>query len=43
MSTLSDHLKNKEIILLDGGVSTEIQQRGVSMDGDVWSLSLIHI
>ena len=37
MSTLSDRLKNKEIILLDGGVSTEIQQRGVSMDDDVWS------
>ena len=37
MSTLSDRLKNKEIILLDGGVSTEIQQRGVAMDDDVWS------
>ena len=37
MSALSDCLKNKEIILLDGGVSTEIQQRGVSMDDDVWS------
>ena len=30
MSTLSYRLKNKEIIILDGGVSTEIQQRGVS-------------
>ena len=37
MTTLSDHLKNKEVILLDGGVSTEIQKRGVSMDEDVWS------
>ena len=37
MSTINEHLKNKEIILLDGGVSTEIQQRGVSMDDDVWS------
>ena len=37
MSTLSDRLKNKEIILLDGGVSTEMQKRGVSMDDDVWS------
>ena len=37
MSSLSERLKNKEIILLDGGVSTEIQQRGVSMDDDVWS------
>ena len=37
MSTLSDRLKNNEIILLDGGVSTEIQQRGVAMDDEVWS------
>ena len=37
MTTLSDRLKNKEVILLDGGVSTEIQKRGVSMDEDVWS------
>ena len=37
MTTLSDRLKNREIILLDGGVSTEIQKRGVSMDDDVWS------
>ena len=37
MTTLSDRLKNKEVILLDGGVSTEIQKRGVSMDDDVWS------
>ena len=37
MTTLSDRLKNKEVILLDGGVSTEIQQRGVSMDDNVWS------
>ena len=37
MSTLSDRLKNNEIILLDGGVSTEIQRRGVAMDDDVWS------
>ncbi len=37
MSTLNDRLKNREIILLDGGVSTEIQKRGVSMDEDVWS------
>ncbi len=35
MTTLNDRLKNKEVILLDGGVSTEIQKRGVSMDEDV--------
>ena len=37
MSTLCERLKNREIILLDGGISTEIQKRGVSMDDDVWS------
>ncbi len=42
MANLSDRLKNKEIILLDGGVSTEIQKRGVSMDDDVWS-GIAHI
>ena len=42
MPILSDRLKNKEIILLDGGVSTEIQKRGVAMDNDVWS-GIAHI
>ena len=37
MTSLSERIKNNEIILLDGGVSTEIQQRGVAMDDDVWS------
>ena len=37
MPILSDRLKNKEVILLDGGVSTEIQKRGVNMDDYVWS------
>ncbi|MED5241823.1 MAG: homocysteine S-methyltransferase family protein [SAR324 cluster bacterium] len=37
MNTLKESLNNNEIILLDGGVSTEIQRRGVVMDSDVWS------
>ena len=37
MTSLSERLKNNEIILLDGAVSTEIQKRGVAMDSDVWS------
>ena len=37
MTGLSERLSNKEIILLDGGVSTEIQKRGVSLDSNVWS------
>ncbi len=36
MASLSERLKNNEIILLDGGVSTEIQQRGVALDTEVW-------
>ena len=37
MTSLSERLKNDEIILLDGAISTEIQKRGVAMDSDVWS------
>jgi len=37
MATLSERLDNNEIILLDGGVSTEIQKRGVPLDPNVWS------
>jgi homocysteine S-methyltransferase len=37
MTSLSERLQNNEIILLDGGVSTEIQRRGVAMDSAVWS------
>lgn len=37
MTSLSERLKNNEIVLLDGGVSTEIQQQGVALDTEVWS------
>jgi len=37
MSSISNLIKNKEIILMDGGVSTEIQKRGVDMNSEVWS------
>ena len=37
MSTITELLNNNSIILLDGGVSTEIQQRGVAMDNQAWS------
>jgi len=30
-------LHNREILLLDGGVSTEIRRRGVALDKNVWS------
>ena len=37
MASISDHLNNREILLLDGGVSTEIRRRGVALDKNVWS------
>ena len=37
MSSLTDRLDNKETLLLDGGVSTEIRRRGVALDENVWS------
>ncbi len=37
MSRLTERLNNKEIQLLDGGVSTEIRRRGVALDKNVWS------
>jgi S-methylmethionine-dependent homocysteine/selenocysteine methylase len=36
MSSLTDRLNNNEILLLDGGVSTEIRRRGVALDKNVW-------
>ena len=37
MTSLSERLTNDRIVLLDGGVSTEIQQRGVALHTDIWS------
>ncbi len=37
MNSILNKLKNNAIILLDGGVSTEIQKRGVKMHSEVWS------
>lgn len=37
MSSLNERLDNKETLLLDGGVSTEIRRRGVALDANVWS------
>ena len=37
MSSLTERLENDEILLLDGGVSTEIRRRGVALDENVWS------
>ncbi len=37
MTSLTARLDNDEILLLDGGVSTEIRRRGVALDENVWS------
>ncbi len=37
MPSLSERLQQGEILLLDGGVSTEIRRRGVTLDKNVWS------
>ncbi len=42
MTSISNLLKNNKIILMDGGVSTEIQKRGVDMNSKVWS-GIAHI
>ena len=37
MQSITQRLTSDKVILLDGGVSTEIQKRGASMDPNVWS------
>ena len=37
MSTIEQRLRDDRVVLLDGGVSTEIQRRGATMDSNVWS------
>ena len=37
MTTITERLTTGKLLLLDGGVSTEIQKHGVALDGNVWS------
>ncbi len=37
MTSLDERLARGEVILMDGGVSTEIQKHGVTMDKQIWS------
>ena len=37
MTSLTERIDNHDILLLDGGVSTEIRRRGVALDKNVWS------
>ena len=42
MTTLDERLARGDVIVMDGGVSTEIQLRGVAMDSRVWSGAAHH-
>jgi homocysteine S-methyltransferase len=37
MTTLPERLERGEVIILDGGMGTELEKRGVPMDSTVWS------
>lgn len=37
MTTLSERLETGNLLILDGGVSTEFQRRGIPLDSNVWS------
>ena len=37
MMSLQERLSNKKTVILDGGVSTEMERKGLAMDGNVWS------
>ena len=41
MSRLSERLAAGEVLILDGGISTELQRRGVPMDGMAWSAAAL--
>jgi homocysteine S-methyltransferase len=37
MTTLKERLETGDIILIDGGMGTELERRGVEMDGQAWA------
>lgn len=37
MASLQDRLSNGKTVIMDGGVSTEMERKGLAMDGNVWS------
>ena len=37
MTTLEERLTNGQTVIMDGGVSTEMERKGLAMNGDVWS------
>ncbi len=37
MMSLQERLTSEKTVIMDGGVSTEMERKGLAMDGDVWS------
>ncbi len=37
MTDLRERISRGDILIMDGGVSTEMERKGLAMDGDVWS------
>lgn len=37
MTTMLDRLETGDILIIDGGMGTELERRGVSMDGQAWA------
>ena len=37
MKRLEKRIKRGEVIILDGGTGTELEKRGVPMNGDAWN------
>ena len=37
MTSLQERLTKAKTVIMDGGVSTEMERKGLAMDGDVWS------
>ena len=40
-TSLSDYFKGQKIIVLDGGLATELENRGCNIEGDLWSARLL--
>ena len=40
-TSLSDYFMGQNIIVLDGGLATELENRGCNIDGDLWSARLL--
>jgi homocysteine S-methyltransferase len=40
-TSLSDYFRGQDIIVLDGGLATELENRGCNIDGPLWSARLL--